>query len=374
MEGSGWDLGSAVIRGSEAFETTIKGSHRLAVKCEAWSAGRRVAADLPLRADATVSVDSGRFVRRSAKLSFVEDTSKSAEALRVTLAKPGVELRVWRGVELKFGATEFLPVHWGIVDKLAGAWPSKTLSVDCPDLAQRVAYDRFPGPRRSGVGLTTVQQIQVLVGESVPRLQFVDTTGNVSIVRSVVWDRDRNAAVDKLATSIGAETFFTPDGRWRTRPVQTLLGIPMMRVREGQGLIGASDDTDWSGVRNDIIVSCERADGTKLVGRSTDNSAASPTWVSGPLGRRTGFYATSLPTTVAQCNTIAAALRARMAGSRVSVAFESLVHPGMEGGDRVDVTHDGSTSRLVIDSFEMPVFGVAMRAQARMQIVPEGFE
>jgi len=360
-----------VIHGSAAFEAAIAGSHVLAVKCEAWIAGRRVASDLPLREDASISVDSSRFVRRFARLSFMEETASSAESLRSVLNRPGCELRVWRGVQLKFGATEYLPIHWGLADKISGAWPAKTLAVECPDLGQKVAYDRFPGPRKSGA-YTTPLQIAVLVGESVPRLRFIDTTGATGTVRPVVWDRDRNAAVDTLAVSIGAESFFSPQGVWVTRPVQTLLGIPMLSVREGQALISASDDTDWSVVRNDITVNCERADGTKLLGRSTDNDPSSPTWIDGPLGRRTGFYASSLFTTTAQCNTTAKALRARMQGARVSIAFETLVHPGLEAGDRVDVTHDGRTARIVLDSFELPVFGASMRSQGRMQIDPEG--
>ena len=374
MVGAGRHLGSAVIHGSAAFEAAIAGSHVLAVKCEAWIAGRRVASDLPLREDASISVDSSRFVRRSARLSFMEETASSAESLRSVLNRPGCELRIWRGVQLKFGATEYLPIHWGLADKISGAWPAKTLAVECPDLGQKVAYDRFPNPRRSGAGLTVQQQIQVLVGESVPRLRFIDTTGDTTVVRSVVWDRDRNTAIDTLAVSIGAESFFSPQGQWVTRPVQTLVGIPMLRVCEGQALITASDDTDWSSVRNDIVVSCERADGTKLAGRSTDNDPTSPTWIDGPLGRRTGFYASSLFTTTAQCNTTAKALRARMAGSRVSVAFDALVHPGLEAGDRIDVTHDGRTARIVLDSFDLPVFGAAMRAQGRMQIDPAGMD
>jgi len=363
-----------MIHGTDAFEAAIRGSHTLAVRCEAWIAGRRVTKDLPLREDATINVDSSRFVRRTAQLSFVEDTASSADSLRSVLSRPGCELRLWRGIQWASGGTEYLPIHWGIVDKVSGAWPAKTLTVDCPDLAQKVAYDRFAGPRQSGAGFTVNQQIQQLVSESIPRLRYVDTTGNATVVRPVVWTRDRNAAVDKLAVSIGAESFASPDGRWLTRQVQTLLGIPMLRVREGKALISAADDTDWSQVRNDIIVTCERADGTKLLGRSTDNDPMSATWVDGPMGRRTGFYPTSLPTTAPQCVTIAAALRARQAGARVSISYETFLHPGIEAGDRHDVTHDGVTARVVADSFELPVFGASMRVQGRMQVVPEGLE
>jgi hypothetical protein len=362
-----------VIRGSAAFESTIAGSHTIAAKCEAWIAGRRVATDLPLRDDASISVDSARFVRRSAKLSFVEDDANAAESLRSILSRPGCELRVWRGAVVA-GRAELLPIHWGIVDKVSGQWPSKTLSVECPDLAQRVAYDRFPAPRQSRAGFTVSQQIQALVGESIARIRFEDTTGNSTAVASVAWERDRNAAVDKLAVSIAAESFFHPKGRWVTRPVQTLRGIPVMRVRENRALIAAADETDWASVRNDIIATCERADGVALSGRSTDNDPLSPSWIDGPLGRRTGFYTSSLLTTRVQCTEAAAALRARMSGARVSVDFDTLVHPGLEAGDRVDVTHSGRTSRLVIDSFDLPVFGSAMRCQGRLQIVPEGLD
>jgi len=105
------------------------------------------------------------------------------------------------------------------------------------------------------------------------------------------------------------------------------------------------------------------------------NDPASMTWVGvDGAGRHTGFYTTSLPVTAVQCNTIAAALRARMQGAQVSATYTTLVHPGIEAGDRHDVTHDGRTARLVVDSFDLPIFGASMSLQGRMQVVPEGVE
>jgi len=359
-----------VIRGSATFEAAIQESHVLAVRCEAWMAGRRVASDLPLLEDASISVDSSRFVRRTAHLSFADPSA----ALRRLLNMPGCEIRVWRGVSLKFGAVEDLPIHWGLVDKPSQAWPGKVITVDSPDRAQRVAYDRFPHIRQSTPGMTVSQQIQQLVGESIPRLRFVDTTGDTTLVAKVAWERNRNDAVASLAASIGAETFACPDGRWILRPIQTLLGIPLLRIREAETLISAVSDTDWSEVNNDIIVTSERADGVTFSGRATDNDPASETWVGGPLGRRTGFFASSLPTSTAQCNVLAAGLLARQKGARRSVTYTALAHPGVEAGERHDVTKEGSTSRLVVDSFEFPVFGAAMTYQGRLQVVPEGVE
>ena len=366
-----------MIHGSPAFEVAIRGSYTATARCEAWLAGRRVASDLPLREDSNISVDSSRFVRRQGKFSFVEDMSSSREALRSTLTRPGCELRVWRGVDLG-GYVEDLPVHQGLADVVDGTWPENTIAVESPDLAQRVSYDGFPAPRQSAASLTVSQQIQVLIYESLAsasilRQRFVDTTGDATVVRTVVWDQGlstRNAAVDTLATSIGAEIFASPDGRWVLRPVQTLLGIPVLTVREGVALVSAATKVDWSRVQNDVIVTCERADGTKLRGRSTDNDPSSPTGVGSALGRRTGFYTTSLPTTSPQCVTIADARRARMQGARVNVDFETFVHPGMEAGDRHDVICRGTTYRLVVDSFELPLFGARMRVQARSQIDP----
>ena len=328
-----------MLFGSAALEETLKGSYAGVVTCDAWLAGRRIATDLPLQDDATVSGDAGNFVRRTASLSFVEELSTGAEALARTLARPGCEVRVESGA-LIGDRVETIPVHWGLAENPRWSWPDRRITLSSPDLSQRVAFDRFPRPRSSTRGFTVAQQVSALVRESLPRVRFVDESANGTAVAPVAWEEDRNEAISKLATAIGCETFLRPDGAWLLRRVSTLVGVPTYRVLEGANLSDASIETDWTGVRNHIVASADRSDGVVLLGEAKDLDPASDTYYFGPLGKRVGYYKSSLFTTSAQCRTTALALLAKMRGARVSLSFTAATHPGIEAGDRIDVTVD----------------------------------
>lgn len=360
-----------MLRGSVALERAFAGSYVGAVKCEAWIAGRRVASDLPLVA-ASVSGDRDNFVRRSTSMTFVEDRGAAGESLAATLARPGCEVVVSRGAYLG-SRPEFLPVHWGVAENPKWDWRTRGVTLTSPDLAMRVSLDRFVRPRRSTRGMTVPQQITALVRETLPRVRVIDESGSSVAVPNVVWERDRNVAVTELAASIGCETYFRPDGTWVIRRIPTLVGVAALRIREGADLTEAGVETDWSGVRNHLVVSSERSDGAALRGESADLDPNSPTYVAGPLRRRTGFYSSSLFTTSAQCTQAALALRARMQGAQVSVDYTATVHPGVEAGDRHDVSVDGSTHRIVLDAFSFDVFGGTMTGSGRSaRALPEG--
>ena len=353
-----------MLRGSVDLEGALAGSHVGALKAEAWMSGRRIEADLPL-VDGSVSVDSSQFVRRSADLSFVEETSSARTALGKILARPGVEVRVWRGARLG-ASSQFIPVHWGVAGVPKVSWPSHAVTMSSPDLFMRVARDRFPGPRQSRAGMTVAQQIEVLVRESIPwLLGFDDQSSDFTAVNDVTWDRDRNAAVDDLATAIGCEVFLRPDGFVVLRRLPTFLGIPTWRVSPGRNLVQADVETDWSGVRNHVVAYSDRADGTALWGESLDTDPTSPTYVYGALGRITGFYASSLFTTSAQCVTAAAAIRSRTQGAQVTVSYEMQAHPGVEARDRHDVTVNGTIHRIVLDSFRLQLTSATLTGSGR---------
>jgi hypothetical protein len=335
------------------------------VKCEAWIGGRRVASDLPV-ISATVAGDASNFVRRSASLSFADDSTNGLESLAKVLALPGCEVRAWSGARVE-GRDLLLPVHWGMAENPKWSWPDRTITLTSQDMAIRVAMDRFTKPRRSTRGFTVAQQIGALVRESLgTTTRFADQSGDSTAVADVVWDRDRNDAVTQLAASIGCETFWRPDGVWVLRRVSSVIGVAAHRVREGVSLVDASVETDWSSVRNHWVATAERADGTALFGEDFDNDPVSPTYVFGPMGRRTGFYASSLFTTSGQCVTAARALRYRSQGARVSVGYTGLAHPGVESGDRHNVVVDGTTRRLLLDSFSLDLFAATMTGQARL--------
>lgn len=353
-----------MLHGSAAFEAAVAGSHTGAVKAEAWLAGRRIAT-LPMLS-CSVSGDESNFVRRTASMSFADEVTDAGEAAGVTLARAGCEVRVWWGAVVD-GRTEWLPIFWGLSEQPTTTWPEGRVTVSAKDLAERVARYRFPKPRSSSPGMTVAQQIETLVREAIPRVRFVDESegfGSVAVPR-VVWEADRNDAVTQLAASVGCETFFRPDGAWVLRRVSSLLGAPALRVRHGMSLVDAATSTDWSSVRNHWVVRSERADGLTLRAEARDLVDTSPTYVFGPLGTITGFYSSTLFTTASQCQRTADALLAKSRGARVTVDWTGLAHPGVEAGDRIDVSTPDATHRLILDAFELDPFAATMTGRGR---------
>lgn len=366
-----------MIFGTAAAERAILSSHEVAVRCEAWRGGRPVGKDLPLLSDAKVSVDSSRFVRRQASLSFQEPYSGARGALGSLLALPGMELRVWRGVRL--GQQVFWwPVHWGMVREPNVDDRTRTIAIQSPDRAQRVADNRFTSPRPSRVGFTVAQQIRELVQESIYRVRFVDASGDSTAVPAVTWERDRSQAISDLARSIGCETFHAPDGTWVLRRVSRLRQPASWTVRHGVNLASLSTVTDWSAVHNIVIALGERTDLPPLRGEARDDDPMSPTYVGlagmGPNPAWLPDSMTSLFTTNAQCVTAAQAALARAVGARTSVDFDGLVHPGLEAGDRIDVRAKSDVHRLVLDSFDLSPFGPLLTGGGRTKVDVEELE
>lgn len=360
-----------MLRGSSEFEQAVVGSRSGLVKAEAWLGGRRIASDLPL-VDGGVQGTSAQFVRRTANLEFADERRSATSSLSRTLTTPGCEVRVWSGVRV--GERDWwLPVHWGLAENPTLDWRTGRLSLVSPDRSIRIAYDRFTRPRRSSAGFTVAQQIASLVRETLgPGTKFVDESNDNTAVTDVVWDRDRNDAITKLAASIGCETYWRPDGAWVLRPISSVIGVAALRVRQGVNLADASLETNWSDVRNHWVAFSDRADGSSFWGEDADTDPTSPTYVEGPFGRRTAFYSSSLFTTNSQCVTAARGFRYRAQGARVSVNYETAAHPGVEAGDRHDVAFSGSTHRLILDTFSLGLFSASMTGRGRSaNAIPE---
>lgn len=358
-----------MLRGDAQLEAALLGSHTISVETELRLGGRTVASSVPLEPGATVDVSASSFVRRTLKGTIKEDNPDARRTLTNLLTTPGVQIVVRRGVRMVDGRALDLPIHHGIIAQPESGWPSPSIRFTSPDLAAKVAAYRFPKPTSPKPGFTIAQQIGELVLDALPGIQVVDLSGASNpCPRGVVWERNRNDAISSLATSIGCEAFFRPDGAWVTRQVPTIMGAPVHTFQDGLNLSEATVGMDMTTIRNWIVATSERADGVVVRGEAKDTNAASPTRVSGPMGPVTGFYASSFLTTAAQCATAARGILARSMGARRSITLSGLLHPGLDC-DRVDVVTPDWIEAAVIDSFTLPVFGGQItNVQARSMV------
>lgn len=348
-------------------EQALVSSHQIAVSCDAWYGNQLLMRGFPL-VDGTVTNDSTAFVRRTVSLTAQEETGSTD--LRDVLDHDGVELRIRKGVRYADGSVDVLPVFCGQVGSFDASSPDGKISITASDRGARVGFDNFTrGPRTSTSGLSMRAQLQTLVTESIPFVNYVDTTRDSSALPQVVWDWSRSDAVAELALAMGAESFAGPDGGWVTRPVQTLRGAPAWTFRDGTALIDSTRTATAANLRNAFRVTSDRGDGGgSFSGYWEDRLSA--TGVQSPLGRRAGKWSTSTLVSNAQCVDAAKALVARISGARLGLTFTGMVHPGLETGDLIRVVDGYDRYDVILDKYTMDLFSAKMTCTARQLVLP----
>lgn len=306
----------------------------------------------------SMSIATSSFTRRSASSVTVKPrrTPDATVLEQVSwLYQFGATVRLWSGAVVA-GSPRWMPVHWGKINSPAEElYGPGTVTFDSPDLFARLALARFRTPRRSTRGLTVAQQIAQLVTEALPWVTFVDQSADFTAVADATWYPDRDKAVTELADAVGCEVFLNPRGEVVLRKVRDLTAPADFTISRRVNLVGGQRTSDNGRVRNVIVASSDRADGTNVYGASADNDPNSPTWVG--YGEQVGYFTSSLLTTATQCRTAAYARRVRLTGAQVSASVKALRHVGVEAGDRVDVGTASGTTSLIADSWSYDLFG-----------------
>lgn len=345
---------------SEAFVAAMRESATRTSKVSAWLGGDCIAESLPLDLNASsVEVSSTDTVRRTARLKFeVDRWDHTAADLRDRLSQPGVKLRVETG--FSWGAySETVPVHDGLCDDPRFDWPTGTISVDSPDCMARIAMSGFEKPLWVGA-CNFVEAIRFLISTMDDGAQVIDLTGNTEPVPQVMRDLGPSSRIDtvmEMAAAIGAELFKSPvAGYYVLRPIAPMGSPARWHVRHGVDLISLTEHVKWSRVRNYVVAISERADSPRTLGEWQDTDPDSPTRVDGPLGRRVGFWTTSLiPAERDLLESAAMSIGQRLIGGRLDVDWQQLVNPLMEAGDIVDIFTEDTIYKVALDSFTIPL-------------------
>jgi hypothetical protein len=274
-------------------------------------------------------------------------------------------LSIEYGILLPGGDVEYVPVFYGIVTDAEISRPDGVISIKAADLSLRVAENRLDGPMTMNTSATIVAEITRLIQETIPGVTVTDLTGSTRACPALVVERERwKDGVEKLADALGAEVFADTVGGFAIRPQPTLADAPVWTVTGGDEgvLIEAVERSNRELVHNRVIADGTPVSADPVRGIVTDTDTNSPTYWGGPFGKRPRFYSSPLLTTVAQCESTAAAFLARSKGAQASITLSTLVHPGLEAGDVLAVElPDGRQQRHIIDSVTIP--GSASAAQ-----------
>lgn len=355
---------------SDLFLSALRSSHSAVVRLDAYRGGVLLASDLPISAG-SVTVDASSKVRRQLTATIADPSlAPAAGDPDAMLAPYGTELRAYRGIRHLTGAVEWVPLGRFRVESARADVQASGVEVTAADRSALVAGARFLAPTPSVTTNTVPAEIARLIRGAAPDAAVTDETGYTGGVAALTWERERWDAVESLATGIGAEVFFDPDGVARIRPVPSIDSPLAWTVDAGEGgvMVAAEQRTSRERTFNGVVVTGERTDGTPPVAATvTDDDPASPTYWYGGFGQVPHFYSSPQITTTGQATTTAVALLGRTRGLVRQLTLASIPNPALDALDVIGVVFpDGSTERHLVDKLTVPLDpGEAMPIETR---------
>ncbi|MEV8349067.1 DUF5047 domain-containing protein [Streptomyces niveus] len=307
----------------------------------------------------SVPVDSGAEIRRTCTVTGCE-TALLPLTPTDELSTYGARLRISRGVEFGDGTQELVPLGVFRLDENSGDPSQGPVTLTGKAIEVIVADDKFTAPYTASGRV--VGAITALIRRSIPDADVVSTITDVSIgVRTWDVEGDPWAAVQEIAAAAGAQCYTDGAGTFRIATLPDLLSTdPVWEVAAGEGgvYVRGSRSMSSAGVYNAVQARGDNAaaGGAPVQYLAVDNDPGSPTYWSGPYGRRPTFYSSATLTTTAACQAAATvklrAARAPNAGGD----FSTLPNPALEPGDVLRVLHpDGRKELHQVASFTVPL-------------------
>jgi hypothetical protein len=336
------------------------GAHSIDIRATAYTAAFGAVSNLPVTSG-SITVDATSQTRRTGTVGIGDDAYWPGDALDI-LSPLGSELAVEYGIVLPTG-TEWVPVFRGPITDAARQRPvtgdDAAITITVADRSLKVAEARFDQPTQTVVGATTVAEIRRLITEVLPTVTVTDLTGSTQVAAQLDIERERwSDGIEKLADSIGAEVFADPVGAFVIRPQPLLTATPVWVAAAGDGgvLVSLDEKKTRDLTYNRIVASGQRVDGTPPVWAAvSDTDPASPTYIGGPFGTKTRFYASPLLTTTPQCTSAATSWLARTTGMHGTVTLTIVVNPGLDAGDVLLARAPDYLAAHIIDTLTIPL-------------------
>ncbi|MFD5491639.1 DUF5047 domain-containing protein [Streptomyces sp. NPDC127091] len=307
----------------------------------------------------SVTVDRGQAVRRTCTVT-VAGPSLIPRTARDQLATYGARLRISRGVEYGDGSSELVPLGVFRLDSVDGDVSEGPVTLQGKDLSAVVADDKLTA-RHKASG-TVVGAIATLIQRSLPDADIISLITDQTIgSRTFDVEADPWEGCREIAAAAGADVYCNADGVFVIATLPDLLTTdPVWAIEavEGGVYISGNRAMTSDGVHNGVLARGENAsDGIPPVSALVvDNDPGSPTYWSGPYGRRPLFYSSSTLNSTAACQRAAALKLAEAKAPNASGDISSLPNPALEPGDVIRVTHEDGTRELhQVASFSVPL-------------------
>jgi len=202
---------------SSLLKESVKYSRAISVRVDIMRGQNIVLPDVPV-IDGSLSRDRGQKIRMTADLSIATanhpeiSINQNVHRFKITtiLRSLGVYEEVPHGV---FRIDDISVKEDGVLE-LSGS-----------GLESYIVDARFLSPRVPPYGTSTVEHITALIQEVLPgQVVSVECSRNKPIQATALWQRDRWAAIDNLATSIDAEVYADHRGFFVIKDIPSLSG------------------------------------------------------------------------------------------------------------------------------------------------------
>lgn len=357
---------------TDRFLAAIRQPHTVYSRVDAYYNDVLVMRNVPFT-EGSVAVSGGDGVGRTLSLT-VPDAS-----LWDSLVPIGTELRPYRGIRYPGVALpEVVPLGvFGVDSQSMSLGPSGAISITAPDRWARVQRSRFEVPMASVKGALVTAEISRLLTGAVT-VGVTTTATSTAVVGALVWDRDRDKAVNDLCTAAAAEAHFDWTGELVIRNAPLLSAAPIrwrVDASETGVLIGGERNRDRAKTYNVVVVSGTTVDGRTPYAPQTaaDTDATSPTYVGSAMGRVPYFHASPLMMTAGQALTAATAILNKTKGLAASLNVEAAVNPALESGDVFyAILPGGQVERHMAESFAVPLTPAGSQQITTRTSRPEG--
>lgn len=324
---------------SARWDKAIRQSHEVVSLVEVWRGGVNTGLTLG-GIEGQVRLDETSKMRRALTMSAA-DVDLMPDDITDTLSPTSTDLKVFSGVRYTEGDTELVPL--GVFRLETPSRPSLLgeLRIVAGDYSGVLARARFVKPWNTPKGALVVDQITSMVLDVLPWVEVVDLTGSKATHPGGAWERERWDSIDDLATSIGADVAFDPDGRCIIRPVPTVAATPDWTVdanSETAVLLDAGISLSVADVYN-AVTATSSDPGTTPVSATVYQSTGPLAYVAGFKQPR--FYASPVLKTSAQCASAARGILARSLAYAQKLAPVAAPNPALDVGDTLAVTLPG---------------------------------
>lgn len=355
---------------SAAFDAAKKLSHTMITRADVLLGNVVVSSALNVDSG-QVQIDGTAATRRRCSLNVIDEFGTLTQNVGV-LSPYGRELRVSNGIQYPDGTQELITMGTFRISDVSsdvGGSNAGIVAVSGFDRSRSISRARFESPYTIASGTNYSTAIANLVQNRLPScpLNFTSSTATTPLL---VFDQgaDPWASAQSMATAIGCELFFDPNGTCVLRGVTDLTST-VWDYTEGANasVITISNSLSDEPGYNGLVVDGEPPGLSPVHAVVYDTDPSSPTYSLGPYGKVPMFYKSQFITSLDQATAAATALLATRRGGTEALQFTAIPHPAHEVGDlvRVATARLGINANYVFESFSYPLGVGAMSVVTR---------